>query len=174
MSATTSPIKKHRFDAVSLLTAEKGMLAVSIIPAIGQPDWVVPTTLILDVIEHHDDATSFVWQHQDQEHELAVHTLVPRGLGVDKIIILEGNDDAERLAIQTIGDITSLKVRISDVKDARLDDEEKAHIVRSLPAALSHDGDKVIYQAVSIEDELFVVPDLDLIAYRLIKPNKTQ
>lgn len=169
MSDITPQIKKHRFDAVSLLTAEKGMLAISIIPAIGQPDWVVPTSLILDVIEYEDDATSFVWQHQDHRYELAVYSLVPRGLGVDKIIILEGNDDDERLAVQTIGEITSLKVRISDVKDAHLDDEEKAHIIRSLPPILSHDGEKVIYQAVNIDGELFVVPDLDLIAYRLVK-----
>ena len=33
---------KHSFEAVSLLTTTNGMLDVTIIPALDQPDWLFP------------------------------------------------------------------------------------------------------------------------------------
>ena len=50
-----SQIKKHSFEAVSLLTAANGMLEATIIPAMNQPDWIVPSSLILDSLDYNQD-----------------------------------------------------------------------------------------------------------------------
>ncbi len=35
-------IKKHEFEAVSLLTSQGGFLDITIVPVEGQPDWLIP------------------------------------------------------------------------------------------------------------------------------------
>lgn len=115
--------KKHHFEAVSLLTPKNGMLNISIIPAIGQPNWLVPTALILAVVDEPERMWNYQWQHNKGSQEIPVYPLMPKDIGVDKIIILEGNTQAHRLALQTAGQIYTKDVRISDVKDVELDDE---------------------------------------------------
>lgn len=159
-------IQKHQFEPVSLLTAEHGVLEVTIIPAIGQPDWIVPSMLIMDIKTYHERLWTYLWQEQ----ELAVYHLVPKEIEVDKLIILEGNTDVHRLAIQTVGELITKQVRISDVKDVTLSDEELASIQLFI-SGLSKDADSqenFVYQAVMLDGETYVVPDLDLIAHRLV------
>ena len=162
--------KKHHFEAVSLLTPKNGMLNISIIPALGQPDWLVPTALILAVADENQRLWSYHWQHDKGSQEIPVDPLVSKDISVDKVIVLEGNTDAHRLALQTVGQIQTLDVKISDVKDIELDDEEWTIINNSLPANLSFNSKEKshIYQAVSINDEIFVVPDLDIIVHHLM------
>lgn len=159
-------IQKHQFEPVSLLTAEHGVLEVTTIPAIGQPDWLVPTMLIMSVEEYHERIWTYLWQDQ----EVAVYHLVPKDIEVEKLIILEGNTDVHRLALQTAGELVTRRVRISDVKDVELSEEELANIRLSVPN-LSSANDKpenYLYQAVTLDGELFVVPDLDLIVHHLV------
>lgn len=162
--------KKHHFEAVSLLTPKNGMLNISIIPAIGQPNWLVPTALILAVVDEPERMWNYQWQHNKGSQEIPVYPLMPKDIGVDKIIILEGNTQAHRLALQTAGQIYTKDVRISDVKDVELDDEEWAIIKNSLPVnfTLKNDTQTHVYQAVRIDDEIFIVPDLDMIVHHLV------
>ena len=183
---------KHSFEAVSLLTTDNGMLEVTIIPAINQPDWLIPSSLILSVDEYAERISTYLWQQQ----ELAIFHLLPREQQVDKIVVLEGNTVVHRFALQTAGELRQLKVRISDVKDTYLPEHyldtatsdnadnkikhDEANIYRA------NDSDKptnqdtqqmrfkenvvmsYMFQAVTIDNISYLIPDLDKIAHQLI------
>lgn len=159
-------IQKHQFEPVSLLTAEHGTLEVTAIPAIGQPDWLVPTALIMSVDECHERIWTYLWRGQ----EVSVYHLIPKDIEADKLIVLEGNSDVHRLALQTAGELTTRRVRISDVTDVTLSDEEVANIQLSVPNLPNREQrqENYLYQAVTLDGEMYVVPDLDLIAHRLV------
>ncbi|MER1973622.1 MAG: hypothetical protein ABS880_07625, partial [Psychrobacter alimentarius] len=58
-------ILKHSFEAVSLLTTNNGMLDVTIVPAFNQPDWLIPSSLILSVDDYDERTSLYNWQQQD-------------------------------------------------------------------------------------------------------------
>lgn len=185
-------IRKHTFEAISLLTASNGLLDVTIVPAVNQPDWIIPTDLILSVDEYAEWIWTYLWQQQ----EVAVFHLLPREQTPDKLIVLEGNTTVHRLALQTAGELRQLKVRISDVKDTELpahyiqmtnsqtDDNfninnavenqsnnannESSHQeldnIRFQENAIS----SYLFQAVTIDDIYYSVPDLEKIAHQLV------
>lgn len=159
-------IQKHQFEPVSLLTAERGIIEVTIIPAIGQPNWLVPTALIMSVDEYHERIWTYLWRGQ----EVSVYHLVPKDIEADKLVILEGNSDVHRLVLQTTGELMTKRVRISDVTDVTLSDEEMAGIWLSTPNLPNHEQkqESYLYQAVMLDGAIHVVPDLDLIAHRLV------
>ena len=178
-----SQIQKHAFEAISLLTAESGMIEMTMIPAMNQPDWIVPSSLILSV----DDYDERVWSYGWQQQEVAVFHLLPRDQAVDKVIVLEGNTVAHRLALQTKGELKSRKVRISEVKDTELPERylhNDAINSKQTKAALvnsdTDDNDRVedqfkeddvmsyLFQTVVIDNEIYLVPDLDKIAHQLV------
>ncbi|TXD96402.1 hypothetical protein ES754_09640 [Psychrobacter frigidicola] len=189
-------IRKHTFEAVSLLTAENGMLDVTLIPAVNQPDWIIPSGLILSVDSYDERIWTYLWQQQ----EVAVFHLLPRNQTPDKLIVLEGNTAVHRLALQTTGELRHLKVRISDVKDAELperyvsvarsnsednmvkddgfdlyqqntSDEVGAENIKQNMAE-EHFRENVIisylFQTITIDDIPYLVPDLDKIAHQLV------
>lgn len=161
--------KKHHFEAVSLLTPKQGKLSVSIIPALGQPHWLVPTALILGVYDTPEWVWNYQWRHPQGTQEVPVYPLVSRDIGVDKVIILEGNTDAHRLALQTRGNIEALEVKISDVKDTELDEEEWQIIQNSLPyQGASYNIKNIVYQTVMLAGEVYIVPNLDNIMHYLV------
>lgn len=170
-------IQKHHFEAVSLLTPENGMLEISIIPALGQPNWIVPRCLILDVQECHEQnwhthVGVYHYKPSDSKQggsgqNVPVYPLVPKEIPADKMIILEGNTDAHRIALQSVGEIVHLWAKISDVKDVTLDEEEMTIIKGSMPVA--HQDENYVFQAVQIGNENYIVPDLDLMAHRLLE-----
>lgn len=162
-----SAIKKHSFEAVSLLTVKNGVLDVSIIPAKNQPNWVVPSSLIKHSAEQKEHIWTYLWQDQ----EVVVYHLAARNDALDTIVVLEGNTDVHRLALQTCGDITHKQVRISDVKDVSLPEDLRARLMAELPNVLGgHEEMKLdyIYQAVRIDGDLYIVPDIDFITHRLV------
>lgn len=167
-------ILKHSFEAVSLLTTNNGMLDVTIIPAFNQPDWLIPTSLILSV-ESCDERTSlYPWQQQ----EVVVFHLLPEDKTPDTMIVLEGNTSDHRLALQTAGELQQLQVRISEVKDIEVPEVfNNANIVDKIDSAetiIPLDENIVLsylFQTVMIEDQTYLVPDLDNIAYQLIDLN---
>ena len=185
-------IMKHSFEAVSLLTTQNGMLEVTIIPAMNQPDWIIPSSLILSV----DDYTENVWTYPWQEQEVAVFHLLPPEEPVDKMIVLEGNTVVHRFALQTKGELRQLKVRISDVKDAELPDHYVQAASNSLNSAQptknvnkdETNSDLVdtnisgnmeerfkenvitsyMFLTIVIDNVPYLIPDLDKIAHQLI------
>ena len=80
-------ILKHSFEAVSLLTTNNGMLDVTIVPASNQPDWLIPSSLILSVDDYDKRTSLYEWQQQD----VVVFHLLPESETPDKMIVLEGN-----------------------------------------------------------------------------------
>lgn len=152
-----SQIRKHSFEAVSLLTAENGQLEVVMLPVHAQSAWVVPKMMILATV----DSSERLWGYEWEGHEVPVLHLLPESQTPSHLVILEGNTTAHRVAVQIAGDIQSRWVRISDVKDIGLnelisDDSEEAV---KLP---------YIYQPVQIDEVAYVVPDIDSIAHQLI------
>lgn len=165
-----SEIVKHSFEAVSLLTTSNGLLEVTVIPAINQPDWILPTSLILDIEEYAEPTWTYAWQEQ----QLPVFHLFLQDQAPSTIIILEGNTSEHRLALQSTGKPRSLQVRISDVKDIDM----PAPYLKSLPDTDQGESDTVVttesissylYQTVMIEDTAYLIPDIDKIAHHLLK-----
>lgn len=162
-------IQKHAFEPVSLLTVENGVLNLAVIPAENQPDWLVPSSLILAIESYPERIWTYLWQEQ----EMAVYHLCSKQTQVSKLIVLEGNTDVHRLALQVAGEVSYIDVRISDVKDVVLSDEVVASIKAEIPSLFeSRDDDDgeidYLYQAVSVRGVTYLVPDLDMIVHRLV------
>lgn len=160
-------ILKHSFEAVSLLTTNNGMLDVTIVPAVDQPDWIIPSSLILSV----EACSEHTWNYEWQQQEVAVFHLLPRHQTPEKIIVLEGNTTAHRIALQTAGELRQLQARISDVKDVELPE----HFIKpngNIDTVYERVQEDVVlsylFQAVMIEDTFYLVPDLDKIAHQLV------
>ncbi|MFK3916968.1 hypothetical protein [Psychrobacter sp. NPDC078501] len=158
-------ILKHSFEAVSLLTTNNGMLDVTIVPAFNQPDWIIPSSLILSVDELQQQVSRYDWQQQD----LAVFHLLLQDQAPDKMIVLEGNTTDHRFALQTAGDLRQLQARISEVKDVETPEQFSTTNGKDREEYFDkNDVSSYLYQTVMIDDEIYLVPDLDKIAYHLI------
>ena len=158
-------ILKHSFEAVSLLTTNNGMLDVTIVPAVNQPDWIIPSSLILSVDESQQQVSRYDWQQQD----LAVFHLLLQNQTPDKMIVLEGNTTDHRFALQTAGDLRQLQARISEVKDVETPEQFSTTNGKDREEYFDkNDVSSYLYQTVMVDDEIYLVPDLDKIAYHLI------
>jgi hypothetical protein len=158
-------ILKHSFEAVSLLTTNNGMLDVTIVPAFNQPDWIIPSSLILSVDELQQQVSRYDWQQQD----LAVFHLLLQDQAPDKMIVLEGNTTDHRFALQTAGDLRQLQARISEVKDVETPEQFSTTNGKDREEYFDkNDVSSYLYQTVMIDDEIYLVPDLDKIAHYLI------
>ena len=160
-------ILKHSFEAVSLLTTNNGMLDVTIVPAFDQPDWIIPSSLILSV----DDYSEYVAMYEWEQQQVAVFHLLPRHQTPDKMVVLEGNTSAHRIALQTSGELRQLQARISEVKDIELPGhfiEPNSNIDTVYERVQEDVVLSYLFQAVTIDDTLYLVPDLDKIAHQLV------
>ena len=164
-------ILKHSFEAVSLLTTNNGMLDVTIVPAFNQPDWLIPSSLILSVDDYNERTATYEWQQQ----KVVVCHLLPQDQIPDTMIVLEGNTADHRLALQTAGALQYLQVRISEVKDIEVPEEfntlEQIDKIDSDKTALPFDENVMLsylFQMVMINDNAYLVPDLDKIAHQLV------
>ena len=158
---------KHSFEAVSLLTTNNGMLDVTIVPAFDQPDWIIPSSLILSV----DDYSEYVAMYEWEQQQVAVFHLLPRDQTLDKMVVLEGNTSAHRIALQTSGELRQLQARISEVKDIDLPEhfiEPNSNIDTVYERVQEDVVLSYLFQAVTIDDTLYLVPDLDKIAHQLV------
>ncbi len=160
-------MQKHHFEAVSLLTAGKGALKVAVISAEHQPDWLVPFALILDSQVCDEAVDVFDWQHQNQHQVLPVYPLVSQA-STYTMVVLEGVADAHRIVLQTNKEVETMRVRISEVKDVQLSQEDTECIKNATPQALLKAGrTHFAYQAVMIGQNTYIIPDLDAIAEAL-------
>lgn len=183
-------ILKHSFEAVSLLTTDNGVLDVTIVPALNQPDWLLPSSLILSVDDYDERIWTYLWQQQ----EVMVFHMIPRDSIPDKMIVLEGNTPVHRIALQTVGELRRIKVRISDVKDSELPEHyidvatsnisdnkakdsgvniyQSSSMSTAENPAEEHFRENVVssylFQSVTIDGIPYLVPDLDKIAHQLV------
>ncbi|MBS9780427.1 MAG: hypothetical protein KGV51_07355 [Moraxellaceae bacterium] len=164
-------IKKHQFGAVSLLTSQGGLLDISVIPVVGQPSWLIPTALILDINDVDKFIDNYPWQGQN----IAVYHLLPKEITPKKLIILEGNTPVHRIALQTSADISTKQCKISDVKDTELPDNfldlgvESKITIPELTIADEVISIPFIYQTVKVDGEIYIVPDIDMIVTQLVE-----
>ena len=112
-------ITKHSFEAVSLLIADNGQLEVTIVPAMNQPDWIIPSRNIIEIAELDERIWTYLWRGQ----EVAVCHLIPSDVTPSTLLVLEGNTDVHRIGLQTVGQLRYKKVQISDVKDIPLPEQ---------------------------------------------------
>lgn len=181
-------IKKHTFEAVSLLTADNGLLELYVVPAVDQPDWLIPSNLLLDTVYYQERIWNYLWQGQ----EVSVFHLIPREVQPTTLLVLEGNTDVHRIALQTAGEIHSIQVRISDVKDIALPQQysDALSITAPVNQDLLEDNDieddiedssqelrgkldenilsTYLFQCVEIAGETYLIPDLDKISHHLV------
>lgn len=164
-------IQKHEFEPVSLLTVENGVLELAVIPARNQPDWLVPKSLILAIEPYDERIWTYLWKQSEEDlQEVMVYHLIDGKVTPDKLVILEGNTDVHRLALQTTGKLDYVQARISDVKDVDLPEEMRQAILDNISGLSEDESRKLefLYQTVTIGEEMYIVPDLDLIAHRLV------
>ncbi|MBU5617540.1 hypothetical protein KPY62_10655 [Psychrobacter sp. TAE2020] len=189
-------IIKHSFEAVSLLTTDKGRLDVTLIPAQNQPDWLIPSSLILSINNHQQWTDRYWWQQQ----QLPVFHLQMLEQAVDKIIILEGNTAKQRIALQTAGELRQIQLCISEVRDIVLPqnyqqtstadsiadstiDTSYQSYTSSEPtiernALDNNSGDyqqlteenilSYLFQTVMVDEQPYLIADLDKIAHQLL------
>lgn len=158
-------ILKHSFEAVSLLTTNNGMLDVTIVPVVNQPDWIIPSSLILSVDESQQQVPRYDWQQQN----LAVFNLLMQDQIPEKMVVLEGNTTDHRFALQTAGNLRQLQARISEVKDVETSEQFSTTNGEDREEYFDkNDVSSYLHQTVMIDDEIYLVPDLDKIAYHLI------
>ena len=162
-----SPILKHSFEAVSLLTTDNGMLDITIIPAQHQPDWLIPSALILSVEDYRARVDTYEWQQQ----QLAVFHIQPQEQDFDKIIVLEGNTSEHRIALQTTGELRQTRLRISDMYDIELPQSYQDMAITTADTDTDYSQVKetelmsYMLQTVMIDDKPYLIPDLDKIAH---------
>lgn len=182
-------IIKHSFEAVSLLTTARGRLDVTMIPAYNQPDWLIPSSLILAIDSYQQWTDHYLWQQQ----QLPVFHLQAPEQAVDKIIIIEGNTAKQRMALQTAGELRQIQLCISEVRDIVLpkhyqqtstaDSTIETSYQSSGPTiernALDNNaGDyqqlteeniiSYLLQTVMIDEQPYLIADLDKIAHQLL------
>lgn len=153
--------KKQGFGAVTLLNASTGLLDITVIPVANQPDWVIPSNIVLDVQPMQEKIWTYLWQQpstnkkqiKDTRHqqEVAVYHLYNKTELPEKVVVIEGMTDVHRIALQIQGELKQQQVKISDVKDA----DEK------LPVPYN-------FQTVLLNGKLCVVPDLDRLSHYLV------
>lgn len=151
-------VNKHTFEAVSLLILNKGQIEVTVIPVEGQLDWIVPSNMILEVV----DLSERIWMYQWNHCDIAVYHLLESDSQPTKLVILEGSSDVHRVGLQITGELTQKQVGISQVKDL---DAETSDISLSLE---SNPDAYYIFQQVWVDDVAYIVPDLDELAHRLV------
>ena len=166
-------IKKHSFEAVSLLTAANGMLEATIIPAIDQPDWIVPSALILESVDHSESDENKDADHKEyyswQQQSVPVFYLIPKDQSPNSVVILEGNSIDYRLALKIKGQLRQIEVSISEVQDSKLPQEYSSEL--SVESVSEDSISSYLYQTIMIEDTVYMVPDLDKIAHQLVNIN---
>lgn len=131
---------------VSLLSASTGMLDVSALASNVSPDWIIPSNLILDVIPVNEHLVVYPWKNLD----LPVYSLVGDDAPA-KLVVVESKSDLYRIGLLVDSSPIEHQVRISELKDA--DDEV---------------DNPYCLQAVMLENELNMVPDLDKLSHKLI------
>lgn len=164
-------MKKHEFEPVSLLTVENGVLELAIIPTKNQPYWLVPKSLILAIEPYDERIGTYLWKKPNGDsQDVAVYHLIDKQTTPDKLVVLEGNMDVYRLALQTAGEIDYIQVRISDVKDVELPSKVQEQIKSSTPNLFEDESRQLdfMYQAVAIGDTTYIIPDIDLIISHLV------
>lgn len=143
--------KQSILATVSLLSASTGLLKVLALPSGVSPDWLVPDTLVLDVLPMTERQVMMEWEYNGRKQDVPVYSLVGEDDTPEQLIILESMTDVYRVGLLVSGNPVPHSVRISELKD--VDDKV---------------DNPYCLQAVRLEGELTMVPDLDKLSKGLV------
>lgn len=156
--ANTQLSHMNELKSLSLLSATTGQLDIARIPVVDKPDWIIPRSLILEVIPFAERIWTYLWQVKGKtdsvamaktdnpallermlKQEIAVYHLFPKGLTPKNIVVVESFTDVHRIGLQTVGDISYHQIRIADLKDAEeggSSDNDNAQLPTNIPHLL--------------------------------------
>lgn len=137
-----------------LLMLNQGGLNITIIPRGTQPDWIVPSALILDSMACSERVSSYEWQQQP----LAVYSLLLTNAAPTTVVILQGSSEQQRLGLLIEGALTERYIQVSDIKD-----------LDTSPISTASTAPNFVFQEVILDQQVFVVPDLAKLAKMLYK-----
>jgi hypothetical protein len=116
-----------------------------------------------------DESQQQVPRYDWQQQNLAVFNLLMQDQIPEKMVVLEGNTTDHRFALQTAGNLRQLQARISEVKDVETSEQFSTTNGEDREEYFDkNDVSSYLHQTVMIDDEIYLVPDLDKIAYHLI------
>lgn len=174
-----SQIQPSSLTANTLVNVNQGVLDATLIPAVGQPDWILPTALILAVEPADVQQTTldnncfdYLWRPeadhqlkqqseqqsidtQDKSQTIKVYALTPTLEKVDTILVLEGENNDARLGLLIQGELAQRQIKLSDIKDIEPTEAEGLNI--------EHSAD-FVFQLVSVQQQVCIVPDLTALA----------
>jgi hypothetical protein len=103
-------------QTISLLTTTTGLIDIHVIDAKDQPAWIVPQSLVLDVVPAPANIQVLHWNEQT----LPVLSLLgSSGVATQTVVavVLEGETDQHRVAVLTSQPPASQRIRISGLHD---------------------------------------------------------
>lgn len=137
-------------QTINLLTTTTGLIDIHIVHAVDEPAWLVPQSLVLDVLAAPSDSETLTWNGQ----QLPVLSLLGQqktGVHTVRAVVIESESDQQRFALLSQQEPDSQRVRISG-----LHDEDQA----------DH-GFKYCFQLVRLEGDHYQIPDLDKVSQSL-------
>lgn len=163
MTKINNPEPLNRTEQHStLMTLNQQGLSVTFIPRQGKPDWVVPTALILAIENCDKVVENYTWQG----HNIAVFNLLPTAsqndIKPEKLVILEGEEDQQRIGLLIQGELSQQQIRPADIKD-----NESSSLSTTVEPDFSYQQ-VIIYDQLNHElhNQCYTVPDLkQLLAY---------
>lgn len=123
-------------------------IAVLEIPSDVSSNWLIPESLLLDNI---DDVETSLKIYQWQGQDIAVYNLCDATHQMASLVLIESVADPYRVGLLYQGDIKKHKLKISDIKDANIDN--------TYP---------YMFQAVIVNQTNFMIPALDKLSHELI------
>lgn len=140
-------------QTISLLTTTTGFIDIYALTVEGEPDWILPQNLVMDTVSVPAQSTSVEWQGQ----QIPLKSLLGKKPSTTEAIavLLEADNDAARIGVLTAVQPKTMRVRISNLRDAN----DSSVLLNA-------------YQKVLLEDQMYQVPDLDRIAAVLLQKKK--
>ncbi|MFA9203163.1 MAG: hypothetical protein ACEQSD_04105 [Flavobacteriales bacterium] len=140
-------------QTISLLTTTTGFIDIYALTVEGEPDWILPQNLVMDTVSVPAQSTSVEWQGQ----QIPLKSLLGKKPSMTEAIavLLEADNDAARIGVLTAVQPKTMRVRISNLRDAN----DSSVLLNA-------------YQKVLLEDQMYQVPDLDRITAVLLQKKK--
>jgi hypothetical protein len=144
----TAPHAQDMSQTISLLTTTTGLVDIYLVAIAGEPEWVIPQNLVLEISQIDAQATTIEWEGQ----AIPIQSFLPDGYqGLGTLVVLEGQDDQHRIGVLTQATPKSMRIRISSLHDT--------NDAMVLPYA---------YQKVLLDQNLYQVPDIDRLTAQLV------
>lgn len=139
----------HASQTISLLTTTTGFIDIYVLSVDSEPDWIIPQNLVLDTMTVDAQATVVIWEGQ----QIPLKSLLGRSSTLTQAVavLLEADNDAERIGVLIDTAPHAMRVRISNLRDT------------NDSAVLQY-----AYQKVLLADQLYQVPDLDRITQSIL------